>query len=87
MCKPTRKQPNTTHIPNNKNKPSRAHVLNYSADRQKTGLEELKRTTAHEPNYDKLMQYRIDILNREGIKLQDMKDVVQKMEPQPGRIP
>jgi len=51
---------------------------------QKTGLEELKRTTAHEPNYDKLMQYRIDILKREGLKLQDMKDVVKNMEPQPG---
>jgi phosphoserine/homoserine phosphotransferase len=51
---------------------------------KKTGLEELKRTTAHEPDYDKLMMYRIDILRREGIKLQDMKDVVQSMEPLPG---
>lgn len=51
---------------------------------EKTGLEELKRTTAHEPDYDKLMMYRIDILRREGIKLQDMKDVVQSMEPLPG---
>jgi len=53
---------------------------------QKTGLEELKKTTAHEPDYDKLMMYRIDILRREGIKLQDMKNVVQKMEPLPGCI-
>lgn len=28
---------------------------------KKTGLEELKRTTAHEPDYDKLMRYRIDV--------------------------
>lgn len=53
---------------------------------QKTGLEELKRTTAHEPDYDKLMMYRIDVLRRNNIKLQDMKDVVQHMVPLPGCI-
>jgi phosphoserine/homoserine phosphotransferase len=53
---------------------------------QKTGLEELKRTTAHEPDYDKLMRYRIDVLRREGLKLQDMKDIVGTMEPLPGCI-
>merc|ERR1719197_198547 len=52
---------------------------------KKTGIEELKRTTAHEPDYDKLMMYRIDALRRNNIKLQDMKDVVAKtMEPLPG---
>jgi len=51
---------------------------------QKTGLEELKITTAHEPDYDKLMMYRIDVLRRNNIKLQDMKDVVGNMEPLPG---
>lgn len=51
---------------------------------KKTGLEELKRTTAHEPDYDKLMMYRIDCLRKNGIKLQDMKDVVKSMEPLPG---
>jgi len=51
---------------------------------RKTGLEELKITTAHEPDYDKLMQYRIDVLRRNNIKLQDMKDVVGDMEPLPG---
>jgi len=50
----------------------------------KTGLEELKRTTAHEPDYDKLMMYRMDCLRRNNIKLQDMKDVVGTMEPLPG---
>merc|ERR1719498_1833550 len=51
---------------------------------KKTGLEELKLTTAHEPDYDKLMMYRIDVLRKNGIKLQDMKDVVQGMQPLPG---
>merc|ERR550532_1750431 len=51
---------------------------------RKTGLEELKITTAHEPDYDKLMMYRIDVLRRNGIKLEDMKGVVQNMEPLPG---
>jgi len=50
----------------------------------KTGIEELKLTTAHEPDYDKLMQYRIDVLRKHGIKLQDMRDVVQDLEPLPG---
>mmetsp|Transcript_161053 Transcript_161053/g.296976 ORF Transcript_161053/g.296976 Transcript_161053/m.296976 type:complete len:936 (+) Transcript_161053:97-2904(+) len=51
---------------------------------KKTGLEELKITTAHEPDYDKLMMYRIDVLRRHGIKLEDMKEVVATMEPLPG---
>merc|ERR1719362_2678851 len=51
---------------------------------RKTGLEELKITTAHETDYDKLMMYRIDVLRRNGIKLQDMKDVIGNMEPLPG---
>lgn len=53
---------------------------------QKTGLEELKLTTAHEPDYDKLMMHRIDVLRRAGIKLQDMKDVVNLMQPLPGCV-
>jgi len=50
----------------------------------KTGIEELKLTTAHEPDYDKLMKFRIDVLRKHGIKLQDMRDVVQDLEPLPG---
>jgi len=36
---------------------------------RKTGIEGLKRTTAHEPDYDKLMRYRIDLLRENNIKL------------------
>jgi len=53
---------------------------------RETQLEELKLTTAHEPDYDKLMMYRIDVLRRNGIKLEDMKQVVRGMEPLPGCI-
>lgn len=56
----------------------------WLALQQKTGIEGLKKTTAHEPDYDKLMMYRIDLLRQHGIKLQDMKDVVQDLEPLPG---
>eukprot|EP00929_Paragymnodinium_shiwhaense_P103544 TRINITY_DN670_c0_g2_i1.p1 TRINITY_DN670_c0_g2~~TRINITY_DN670_c0_g2_i1.p1 ORF type:complete len:965 (+),score=219.98 TRINITY_DN670_c0_g2_i1:80-2896(+) len=51
---------------------------------KKTGIEELKRTTAHEPDYDKLMMYRIEALRKNNVKLQDMKDVVRGMQPLPG---
>mmetsp|Transcript_17990 Transcript_17990/g.39752 ORF Transcript_17990/g.39752 Transcript_17990/m.39752 type:complete len:435 (-) Transcript_17990:242-1546(-) len=53
---------------------------------KKTGIEELKITTAHEPDYDKLMMYRINVLRKNGIKLQDMRDVVQSIDPLPGCI-
>lgn len=38
---------------------------------KKTGIEGLKRTTAHEPDYDKLMRYRINLLREHNIKLSD----------------
>jgi len=56
----------------------------WLALQEKTGIEELKLTTAHEPDYDKLMKYRIDVLRKNGIKLQDMRDVVQDLEPLKG---
>ena len=36
---------------------------------EKTGIEELRRTTRDEPDYDKLMRYRLDILDENGICL------------------
>lgn len=38
---------------------------------KKTGIEGLKRTTAHEPDYDKLMRYRINLLREHNIRLND----------------
>jgi phosphoserine / homoserine phosphotransferase len=50
----------------------------------KTGLPELRRTTRDEPDYDKLMHYRLGILDREGIKLSDIQGVIGTLAPLPG---
>ena len=51
---------------------------------QKTGIEALKRTTRDEPDYNVLMRYRLDILNKEGFKLTDIEDVICSLDPLPG---
>lgn len=51
---------------------------------QATGIPELKRTTRDEPDYDKLMQYRIDILKEHGLGLKDVQDVIATIDPLPG---
>ena len=43
---------------------------------EKTGIEDLRRTTRDEPDYDVLMRYRLDILNRHGIKLSQIQEVM-----------
>ena len=43
---------------------------------EKTKIPELRRTTRDEPDYDKLMRYRIEILDRHGIKLSDIQNVI-----------
>ena len=48
------------------------------------GIPELKRTTRDEPDYAKLMQYRIDILNEHGLGLKEIQDVIATLEPMPG---
>ena len=48
------------------------------------GIPELRRTTRDEPDYDKLMQYRIDILKEHGYKLKDVQDTIAKIDPLPG---
>lgn len=51
---------------------------------QASGIPELKRTTRDEPEYDKLMQYRIDILKEHGLGLKDVQDVIATIDPLPG---
>lgn len=48
------------------------------------GIPELRRTTRDEPDYDKLMRFRIDLLRRHGFTLADIQDVIARMEPLPG---
>jgi len=51
---------------------------------KKTGIKALEVTTRDEPDYDKLMRYRLGILKKEGIKLRDIQAVIKRMEPLPG---
>jgi phosphoserine/homoserine phosphotransferase len=51
---------------------------------EKTKIPELRRTTRDEPDYDKLMRYRIEILDRHGIKLSDIQHVIGTLRPLPG---
>ena len=48
------------------------------------GIPELERTTRDEPDYDKLMRFRLDVLARRGLRLADIRAVIAKMEPLPG---
>ena len=54
------------------------------ADR--TEIPELRRTTRDEPDYDKLMQYRLDILDSNGFTIDDITDVIGEMEPLDGAV-
>lgn len=49
-----------------------------------TGIEELKRTTRDEPDYDKLMNYRIQILKEHGLGLKEIQETIAKIDPMPG---
>jgi phosphoserine/homoserine phosphotransferase len=50
------------------------------------GIPELRRTTRDEPDYDKLMRFRLDLLEKNNLKLPDIQRVVGTMEPLPGAI-
>lgn len=49
-----------------------------------TGIPELKRTTRDEPDYDKLMNYRINILKEHGLGLKEIQDTIAGIDPIPG---
>ncbi|STO01127.1 phosphoserine phosphatase [[Eubacterium] infirmum] len=53
---------------------------------EETGLEELKKTTRDEPDYDKLMQYRLDILAENNLGLEQIQNTIEKIDPLPGAI-
>ena len=48
---------------------------------EKTGIPEFKRTTRDEPDYDKLMHYRMDLLDRHGLGLHEITEVIAQIEP------
>ena len=49
-----------------------------------TGIPELKKTTRDEPDYDKLMNYRIGILKEHGLGLKEIPDTIATIDPMPG---
>ena len=49
-----------------------------------TGIPELKRTTRDEPDYDKLMNYRIGILKEHGLGLKEIQETIATIDPMPG---
>ena len=51
---------------------------------RRTGIAELRRTTRDEPDYDKLMAFRIELLARHRLKLADIQDVIAGMGPMAG---
>lgn len=46
-----------------------------------TGIPEFRRTTRDEPDYDKLMHYRMDLLDRNGLRLPQIQEVISTMRP------
>ena len=51
---------------------------------KKTGIPEFTRTTRDEPDYDKLMRFRIDLLEGHGLGLKEIQEVIAKVEPLEG---
>lgn len=51
---------------------------------EETGIPELKLTTRDEPDYDKLMNYRLKILKEHGLGLKEIQDVIAKIDLMPG---
>ena len=49
-----------------------------------SGIDELKRTTRDEPDYDKLMRWRIGILKEHGLGLKEIQDTIATIDPLPG---
>ena len=49
-----------------------------------SGIPELRRTTRDEPDYDKLMRFRMDILREHGLGLKEIQDVIAQIDPLPG---
>ena len=49
-----------------------------------SGIPELKRTTRDEPDYDKLMKYRLNILKARGLGLKEIQETIAAIDPMPG---
>ncbi len=53
---------------------------------EKTGIKELMKTTRDEPNYEKLMKYRLEILENSEITIDDIQEIIRAMDPLEGAV-
>jgi phosphoserine/homoserine phosphotransferase len=51
---------------------------------ERSGIEDLRRTTRDEPDYDKLMRFRLDILDRHGLGIREIEEVIAGIDPLEG---
>ena len=51
---------------------------------EETGIEELNNTTREEPDYDKLMSFRLDVLRQHGLGLKEIQETISRIDPLPG---
>ena len=51
---------------------------------KESGIPELKKTTRDEPDYDKLMKWRLEILKEHGLGLKEIQETIAKIDPMPG---
>ena len=51
---------------------------------ERTGIDDLRRTTRDEPDYNQLMQYRLDILDKNDIGIDTLRPIIEEIEPLPG---
>lgn len=51
---------------------------------EESGIEELKRTTRDEPDYNKLMAWRLDVLKKNGLGIKEIQETISKIDPMPG---
>ncbi len=51
---------------------------------EESGIPELKRTTRDEPDYDKLMRYRLDILKSHSMGIKEVQETISRIDPMPG---
>lgn len=56
----------------------------WVAFEEETGIQELKKTTRDEPDYDKLMKWRLGILKEHGLGLKEIQETIAKINPMPG---
>src|SRR5712671_5086668 len=53
---------------------------------ENTGIPELRRTTRDEPDYDRLMKYRLNLLDQHGLKLSNIQQVIGDLQPLEGAL-